>query len=92
MRLNRTNYAIYYILTSGLMIIARELAYSPWIFIFSGIAAHIYFASRRLKDMNYNPWWALLTILPLIGFILIFPKGTQGTNQYGEDPRTQKKD
>ena len=91
MRLNRTNYAIYYILTSGLIIIASELAYSPSIFILSGIAAQIYFASRRLKDMNYNPWWAFLAILPIVSFILMFPKGTQGANQYGEDPRTLKK-
>lgn len=51
----------------------------------------IYLAIGRLKDMNANPWWALLVILPFVGFILMFPKGTQGANQYGEDPRTLKK-
>ncbi|OOS00050.1 hypothetical protein B0186_06705 [Canicola haemoglobinophilus] len=55
--------------------------------ILIGTSVQIYLATGRLKDMNANPWWAILTILPFVGFILMFPKGTPGENQYGKNPR-----
>ena len=39
--------------------------------------------------MNANPWWSILTLLPFFNFILMFPRGTQGINKYGEDPRVK---
>lgn len=88
MRRTRTNYAMLSILTSGLMTIMINL--SPQIALLAllvGGSVHIYLATGRLKDMNANPWWSVLTLLPFVSFILMFPKGTPGTNQYGEDPR-----
>ena len=45
---------------------------------------------RRLNDLNSSGWWQLATFLPLgqifiLGFI--FFKGTQGVNEYGEEPK-----
>ncbi len=39
--------------------------------------------------MNASPFWSILTLLPFVSFVLMFPKGTQGINQYGEDPRVK---
>ncbi|KEZ14720.1 DUF805 domain-containing protein [Glaesserella parasuis] len=91
MRRTRTNYAMLSILTSGLMIIMINLPPQQPEQTLSALlfasAVHIYLAIGRLKDMNANPWWSVLTLLPLVSFILMFPKGTKGANQYGEDPR-----
>ena len=46
---------------------------------------------KRAHDRNHTGWYILLTMLPFIDIIwsieLLFIKGTDGTNQYGEDPR-----
>lgn len=87
MRRTRTNYAMLSILTSGLMTIMINLSPQPLLILLVGSAVQIYLATGRLKDMNANPWWSVLTLLPFVCFILMFPKGTKGANQYGEDPR-----
>ncbi|MDD6910115.1 DUF805 domain-containing protein [Actinobacillus minor] len=87
MRRTRTNYAMLSILTSGLMTIMINLSPQPLLILLVGSAVQIYLATGRLKDMNANPWWSVLTLLPFVSFILMFPKGTKGVNQYGEDPR-----
>ena len=46
-------------------------------------------AHRRLHDLNASGWWQLITLIPmgqLLMIGLIFFKGTQGTNKYGEPP------
>ncbi len=46
---------------------------------------------RRLHDLNLSGWWWLVGQIPLIGFffalVLLFTRGTKGSNDYGEDPR-----
>ncbi|MGX2969378.1 DUF805 domain-containing protein [Ursidibacter sp. B-7004-1] len=99
MRRTRTNYAIRAILTSGMITIISNLMSSGGEFnatlflllVFISLSIHIYLATGRLKDMNVSPWWAALVIIPFVGFILMFPKGTKGANRYGEDPRELKK-
>ena len=53
--------------------------------------AEIMLYIKRAHDRNHTGWYMLLTMIPLIGIIwaieLAFFKGTEGTNQYGEDPR-----
>ncbi len=45
---------------------------------------------KRLRDLNQNPWFAVLGVIPLVSLWLLiycgFFKGTQGPNQYGPDP------
>lgn len=45
---------------------------------------------KRAHYRNHTGWYMLLTMIPFIGIIwsieLLFFKGTEGTNQYGEDP------
>lgn len=46
---------------------------------------------RRLHDTDYSGWWILIGLVPVIGWItlVIFSvqKGTEGENQYGDDPQ-----
>ena len=55
-------------------------------------ATYQYFplAVRRLHDFNVSGWWILISFIPcgqLIVFWLMFKKGTEGLNNYGEEPQ-----
>jgi len=45
---------------------------------------------RRLHDINKSGWWMLVSIIPIIGFLILIyflvQKGTDGENQYGKNP------
>ena len=59
-------------------------------FLLPSIAVSI----RRLHDLNKSGWWYLVALIPLAGLILLFwfiGEGTQGPNQYGEDPKLSEK-
>lgn len=47
---------------------------------------------RRLHDLGKSGWFALIAIIPVIGFVfsiyLFFAPGQIGSNQYGKDPLT----
>ena len=56
--------------------------------IFASLALNI----KRLKDRNKNPWWIVVTFLPIIGPIFALVElgildGTPGPNQFGPDPK-----
>lgn len=57
------------------------------------IGVSISFSVRRLHDIDKSGWFLLIAIIPLIGFLfqlyLIFAKGTEGVNRFGEDPLQQ---
>lgn len=46
--------------------------------------------SRRLHDYDKSAWWMLLILIPIIGWLVLLywevQKGTDGPNQYGNDP------
>ena len=54
------------------------------------MVAAISFGIRRLHDLDKSGWWFLIALIPLIGFFfqlyLLFAKGTDGYNRFGEDP------
>ncbi|SHJ48847.1 Uncharacterized membrane protein YhaH, DUF805 family [Dethiosulfatibacter aminovorans DSM 17477] len=45
---------------------------------------------RRLHDIEKSGWYVLLQVIPIVNVILalvlIFMKGTDGPNEYGDDP------
>lgn len=45
---------------------------------------------RQLHDTNRNGWWLLITLIPLIGWIILFVfiiwDGNPGLNQYEANP------
>ena len=46
---------------------------------------------RRLHDTDRSAWWILLGLIPLANLALLafmFFDGTQGTNQFGENPKS----
>jgi uncharacterized membrane protein YhaH (DUF805 family) len=46
--------------------------------------------ARRLHDTDRSAWWLLITLLPLIGWIVLIvffsTRGTAGPNRFGADP------
>lgn len=55
-----------------------------------GVVASIMMLARRLHDLDLSGWWMLLLCVPLINLFFAiyfyFFKGTEGPNQYGDDP------
>lgn len=51
-----------------------------------GIAVSV----RRMHDIGKSGWWVLISVIPLIGWIIYLvwacQKGTDGTNRFGDDP------
>lgn len=67
------------------------LLYPPYFAAMSSLAV------RRLHDQARNAWWLLIVLAPIVGplllaYILGIKRGTDGENQYGEDPRTRGRD
>ncbi len=98
-RLNRQPYIIGYLtvsIISGIITYLTKDSTSTLISIFAGIigillcAVTLSLIIRRLHDLDKSGWFALIFIIPLIGFLfslyLMFAKGTDGSNQYGADP------
>jgi uncharacterized membrane protein YhaH (DUF805 family) len=48
-------------------------------------------AVRRLHDVNKSGWFFFIFLIPIIGpiwlLVLFFSEGTNGRNNYGEDPK-----
>ncbi|WP_293390861.1 DUF805 domain-containing protein [Phascolarctobacterium sp.] len=57
------------------------------------LVANIMMGVRRLHDLDKCGWWMLLLIVPLVNLFfclyLLFFKGTEGPNEYGDDPLQQ---
>lgn len=47
---------------------------------------------RRLHDLNKSGWWYFGSLIPIyniyLSILLMFIKGTDGSNDYGNDPLT----
>jgi uncharacterized membrane protein YhaH (DUF805 family) len=45
---------------------------------------------RRLHDLDKSGWWLLLSVIPVIGFLVLLfwyvQQGTPGQNRFGADP------
>ncbi len=62
-----------------------------------GVAGIVFFiwslrvTALRLHDMNLSGWWALLTFIPYLGFVvtvvLLFVPGSSDDNDHGDKPR-----
>lgn len=64
--------------------------------IFSSIMSILFipFSIRRLHDLNKSGWFLLISLIPVINFFFGiyagFFKGTEGPNDYGDDPLAGK--
>lgn len=43
-------------------------------------------AIKRSHDMDWSGWTVLLTLIPFVGLIWLFKRGSEGTNSYGAPP------
>ncbi|MGR5068852.1 DUF805 domain-containing protein [Vibrio alfacsensis] len=47
---------------------------------------------RRLHDTDRTGWWVFIAIIPIIGFLVMLyflvQDSEEGTNQYGDNPKT----
>jgi uncharacterized membrane protein YhaH (DUF805 family) len=47
---------------------------------------------RRLHDIDRTGWWVLISLVPLVGWIVLLvfhvQGGTPGTNRYGPNPKS----
>ena len=41
---------------------------------------------KRSHDMDWTGWTVLLTLIPFVGLIWLFKRGSEGTNNYGAPP------
>lgn len=71
---------------------ARTGVFTPFTFIygFAMILPGIAVSVRRMHDLDKSGAWILIPLIPIIGgiwyFVLAVTRGTDGPNQYGEDP------
>lgn len=71
---------------------ALELLFAVMILVLCifGFVASIMMLARRLHDLDKSGWWMLLLFVPLVNILfyiyILFFKGTEGPNQYGDDP------
>lgn len=69
-----------------------ELLFAVVAFGFSlfSFVSNIMMDVRRLHDLDLSGWWMLLMLVPLVNIFfalyMLFFKGTDGPNQYGDDP------
>lgn len=74
---------------------ALELLFAVLLLVLGifGVVASIMMLARRLHDLDKCGWWMLLLIVPLVNLFfclyLLFFKGTEGPNEYGDDPLQQ---
>lgn len=71
---------------------ALELLFAVLLLVLGifGVVASIMMLARRLHDLDKSGWWMLLLCVPLVNLFFAiyfyFFKGTEGPNQYGDDP------
>jgi len=52
----------------------------------AALVLSIFAAIQRSHDMDWSGWTVLLTIIPLVGLIWVFKRGSAGGNNYGGPP------
>ncbi len=81
------------IVAIALMIIESALWGFPVLYIIWVLGTIVPVVSaivRRLHDTNRSGWWYWIALVPIVGGILLIvwaaTKGTDGENDYGDDP------
>jgi uncharacterized membrane protein YhaH (DUF805 family) len=87
--------ALGYLLVSGIDATLGEGAGTAVVALLVWVAICI--ASRRLHDTGRAAWWLAAFLVPVLGalwlaWVLFLQKGTEGSNQFGPDPRQRAAD
>jgi len=72
-------------------IIGSDLGIIGLIYLLAVLSPYIGVTIRRLHDIGKSGWWQLITLIPIIGFIIMIvwtaKDSMPGSNQYGENPK-----
>ncbi|POP44008.1 DUF805 domain-containing protein [Superficieibacter electus] len=73
------------------IMMGMEIMWLSFIYSLAILLPNIAVTVRRLHDTDRSGFWALLMLLPVIGWIILFvftcQNGTSGTNRFGNDPK-----
>ena len=78
------NTLVSYAISLGLAAIDPSLASISMIYSLAVLIPTLAVAIRRMHDVDKSGWFILI---PIYNFILSVTEGTQGTNEYGPDPK-----
>jgi uncharacterized membrane protein YhaH (DUF805 family) len=57
-----------------------------WIGVAAYLVCSALFLIKRAHDMDWSGWTALIGLIPLVGLIFVFKRGSPGPNRYGLPP------
>ena len=96
-RARRTEYWMFMLIYIGMLVAASLLDNLLGTGILGGLVALVHLIPsitvgvRRLHDINRNGWWLLVSLVPLIGWIIAIyfavKEGDAGSNTYGANPK-----
>ena len=73
------------------LILGLEHPYLSMLYLLATFLPVLALAIRRLHDTDRSGAWALLFIVPFIGWLVLLvffcTEGTSGSNRYGNDPK-----
>lgn len=73
------------------LILGLEFPFLSLIYLAATIIPVIALCVRRLHDTDRSGAWALLYLVPIIGWLVLFVfaclEGNSGSNRYGNDPK-----
>ncbi|MEE1655106.1 DUF805 domain-containing protein [Microvirga sp. CF3062] len=71
-------------------ILFAELPILDWIVTAVFLIPSLSVGARRLHDRDLSAWWILLSLVPIVGWIIFLvwacQRGTSGSNRFGPDP------
>jgi uncharacterized membrane protein YhaH (DUF805 family) len=91
-RIRRTEFAISRLIFAGVIgiLIGISAISNAALFLFILVIPLYWFVlaqnAKRCHDLNNSGWFMLI---PLYGFWMLFAEGTDGENDYGQDPREE---
>jgi uncharacterized membrane protein YhaH (DUF805 family) len=57
-----------------------------WIGVAAYLVCSALFLIKRAHDMDWSGWTVLIGLIPLVGLIFVFKRGSPGANRYGLPP------
>lgn len=87
------NFIISIVLGFVLPMLAKELMMLSTIYSLGVMIPGIAVGARRMHDIGKSGWWLLISLIPIIGWIILLVFYCQdsmpGENQYGPNPKAQ---
>jgi uncharacterized membrane protein YhaH (DUF805 family) len=73
------------------IVIGTDLSIISWLYCLAIVLPSIGVSIRRLHDIDRSGWWLLLSLIPILGWIVLIvfaaKDSTPGKNEYGPNPK-----